>query len=156
LKRPLPLATLLDATFSGKPAEKRIREARVWEIWDETVGPQIASKAQPATFRDGTLTVRVTGSAWMQQLSLMKQEIIRHLNESLGAPLVTDIFFKQGSPNTLREKNAETPPPPRKLSEAEKKRLAELTESVDDPELRDALISLFASRLTDGPRRPNP
>jgi hypothetical protein len=156
MKQPLPLAALLEAVFAGKPAEKRLREAKVWQVWGEAVGAQIAAKSRPAAFRDGTLTVRVSGSAWLQQLSLMKQDIIRHLNEAVGASLVTDIFFKQGSVSSQPEERPAAPPPKRKLSEAEKRQLAELAAPVADPELREALMALFSSQLADARRTSNP
>jgi len=156
MKQPLPLAALFEAVFAGKPAEKRLRESKVWQVWGEAVGAQIAAKSQPAAFRDGILTVRVSGSAWLQQLSLMKQDIIRHLNEAVGAPLVTDIFFKQGSLGSQPEERPAAAPPKRKLSEAEKRQLAELAAPVADPELREALMALFSSQRADARRTSNP
>lgn len=156
LKRPLPLHSLLDGVFAGKPVERRLRESRVWQVWGEAVGPQIAAKSQPAAFRDGTLTVRVTGSAWMQQLSLMKQEIIAQLNEAIGADLVVDIFFKQGRLDELPAENSAPAAPKRELTAAEQQRLAELAAPVADPELRAALMALFASQLAAAPRDDNP
>jgi hypothetical protein len=156
MKQPLPLAALLETVFAGKPAEKRMRESKVWQVWGAAVGTQIAAKSQPAAFRDGVLTVRVAGSAWLQQLSLLKQDIIHHLNAAVGAPLVTDIFFKQGSVSNRPEESPEAAPPKRKLSAAEKQRLAELAAPVADPELREALTALFSSQLADERHRPNP
>jgi len=156
MKQPLPLAALLEAVFAGKPAARRMRESKVWLVWGEAVGAQIAAKSQPAAFRDGTLTVRVSGSAWLQQLSLMKQDIIHHLNTAVGAPLVTDIFFKQG---TLHNKHEEKLTPSlrkRNLTETERLQVAELAAPVADPELREALTSLFSAQLADVSRKPNP
>lgn len=156
MKQPLPLASLLEAVFAGQPAEKRLREARVWRVWGEVVGTQIASKSQPAAFRDGTLTVRVSGSAWMQQLSMMKQDIIRHLNEAVGEPLINDIYFKQGSLPNLPATREKIPQPEKKLTAAEKQQLAELTTTVADPELREALTALFSSQLAAARHTSNP
>lgn len=153
MKQPVPLAALLEAVFAGKPAERRLREAKVWQVWNEAVGEQIAAKSQPAAFRDGTLTVKVSGSAWLQQLSLMKQEIIHHLNAAVGSPLVTDIFFKQGALTNRSDKSATSPPPKRALSETEKRQVAELAAPVADPELREALMALFSSQLADARRK---
>lgn len=156
MKRPLPLTSLLDGVFAGKPVEKRLREARVWQVWNEAVGPQIAAKSQPAAFRDGTLTVRVTGSAWMQQLSLMKREIIDQVNEAIGTPLVIDIFFKQGRLDELPAASPAPAPPKRQLTAAERQRLAEVAAPVADPDLRAAFMALFASQLADAPRSETP
>ncbi len=153
MKRPLPISALLETVFAGKPAMKRIREAKAWQFWEEAVGAHIASKAAPVAFRDGTLTVRVSGSAWMQQLSMMKLDIINTLNDAIGEPLVIDLFFRQG---TVHKKAEESPDPgvqKRSLSDAEKKLLWERTSAVADPDLRDAFISLFSSQLAVDPRK---
>jgi hypothetical protein len=156
MKKPLPLAVLLEAVFAGKPAERRLRESRIWQVWAEAVGSQIAGKARPASFRDGTLTVRVTGSAWLQQLSLLKSEIISQLNGAIGEPLVSDIYFKQGSLSVPSEDQPQVRHRQRVLTAAEKQRLAELAAPVADPELRAVLMALCASQLADETRKSSP
>lgn len=149
LKRPLPLSDLLEAVFAGKPIQKRLRELKVWQVWEEAVGHQIASRAEPSAFREGVLTVRVAGSAWMQQLSLMKQEIISNLNESAGETIVTDIFFKQGAITPLPSKPEPYTPPSRDLTTAEKALITGQCDSIADPELRNALETLMACHLKE-------
>lgn len=156
MKRPLPVAALLETVFAGKVTEKRLRESRVWQFWEEAVGSHIAAKAAPASFRDGTLTVRVTNSPWMQQLSLMKADIISSLNSAIGEQLVTDIFFKQGSVVRGVDGPAEKAVTKRLLTDSEKKQLQECTAEVADPELREAFISLFSCHLAASPRKQNP
>jgi hypothetical protein len=152
MKRPLPIAALLETVFAGKPAQKRLREAKAWQFWEEAVGAHIASKATPVAFRDGTLTIRVSGSAWMQQLSLMKLDIIGQLNDAIGFPLIHDLFFRQG---IIQHKEDEpfAVVQKRSLSEAENKLLIERTSVVSDPELREAFIALFSSQLAVSPRK---
>ena len=153
MKRPVQIAALLETVFAGKPAQKRIREAKAWQFWEEAVGAHIASKATPVAFRDGTLTVRVSSSAWMQQLSLMKRDIIGQLNDAIGYPLVIDLFFRQGTVHKKEAEPAAVGIQKRSLSDGEKKLLIEQTAGVADPELRDAFISLFSSQLAVSPRK---
>jgi len=153
MKRPQSVSDLLESVFAGKPAQKRIREAKAWQFWEEAVGAHIASKATPAAFRDGMLTVRVSGSAWMQQLSLMKQDLIFHLNNAIGEPLVNDIFFRQGTIQKKKDEQSESVVPKRTLTDVEEKLLLESTSGVTDPELREAFIALFSSQLVVSPRR---
>lgn len=153
MKRPLPISALLESVFAGKPAQKRIREAKAWQFWEEAVGAHIAGKATPVAFRDGTLTVRVSGSAWMQQLSLMKPDIISHLNSAIGEPLVTDIFFRQGTIQQKIAQQTDSVVQKRALTAVEEKLLLERTSGVTDPELREAFIALFSSQLAGSPRR---
>jgi hypothetical protein len=154
LKRPLQLANLLESVFAGKPLQKRLREAHVWEVWQEAVGQQIAARAKPLSFRDGILTVAVAGSAWLQQLSLMKQEIIQNVNEAAEDEIVTDIFFKQGKVTAIEAPPEPTPLSKKPLTADKKAKLAELAAPLEDQELRDALISLIAAQQPDGRRKP--
>lgn len=151
MKRPAHLADLIAATFAGKPVQSRLREMKIWEVWESAVGPQIAAKAMPASFRDGVLTVRVSGSAWMQQLSLMKGEIVGQLNEEIGDPLIREIFFKQGSITRQPLDEAPFTPPSRELTPEECAWIREQGEQVDDPELRRTLESLLTRHLRSLP-----
>jgi predicted nucleic acid-binding Zn ribbon protein len=153
MKRPVQISALLETVFAGKPAQKRIREAKAWQFWEEAVGSHIASKATPVAFRDGTLTVRVSSSAWMQQLSLMKRDIIGQLNDAIGYPLVNDLFFRQGTVQAKEAESVAVGVRKRSLTDAEQKLLIEQTTAVSDPELRDAFISLFSSQLAVSPRK---
>jgi hypothetical protein len=133
----------MTSQFSGTPVRKRLEEGRIWLIWDDAVGAQIAAKARPVSFRDGMLTVAVANSPWMQQLTFLKQGIIGKLNELLGCDLVRDIFLKSG--------RVDAPPIPAKtgkrlerpLDAAEKLLIAEQSAAIEDPDLREALAHLI-------------
>lgn len=154
LKKPLQLSALIESVFAGKPLQKRLREARVWEVWREAVGDQIASRARPLSFRDGILTVAVSGSAWLQQLSLMKPEIIQNVNEAADEEIVKDIFFKQGKMPAAESEPAPLPRNKTHLSPEQQAKLEKMAEPLDDLELRAALIALIAAQRPDVRRKP--
>ena len=149
MKRPAPLSDLMDSLFRGKPAEKRLEEGKIWLAWDDAVGAQIAAKAHPVSFRDGTLTVAVASAPWMQQLTFLKRGMIEKLNERLGKELVRDIYLKAGVP----QGSAQQPRPRRKkertLGAEEKLRIAEQSSVIEDPELREAVASLLTRHLAN-------
>lgn len=151
MRRPAHLAELIAASFAGKPVQMRLRETKIWQVWESAVGPQIAAKAMPASFRDGVLTVRVAGSAWMQQLSLLKGQIAGQLNDAIGEPLVREIFFKQGSVTRQPPEEAPFTPPSRELTPEETDWISAQGEQVADPELRRTLESLLARHLRSLP-----
>jgi predicted nucleic acid-binding Zn ribbon protein len=149
MKRPLPVADLMAAMFRGKPAEKRLEEGKIWLAWDAAVGAQIAAKARPVSFRDGTLTVAVVSAPWMQQLTFLKKGMMEKLNERLGRDVVRDIYLKAGAPH-----GSSPPPKPhrkkeRPLAGAEKARIAEQSAAITDPELREAVAHLLARHLAN-------
>ena len=71
-------------------------DARLWEIWDETVGSIIADHAQPSWIRDGCLRVRVTDPIWLQELEFVSETIIEKINSRLARTAVKKIEFRIG------------------------------------------------------------
>lgn len=153
MKYPAPVANLIISVFAGKPVEKRLHELRIWQVWAEAVGPQIATKAKPAGIRDGILTIKVSSSSWMQQLSLMKPDIIAQLNILAGEQLVHDILFKSGRVDPLKEAPPWEKPSPRPLTKEEELWIEEKSAVLDDPELKNALCSLISRHLTSSTGR---
>jgi predicted nucleic acid-binding Zn ribbon protein len=65
-------------------------------IWSDVVGKEIARHATAVALEDGVLLVRVDGSVWAQELSLLKTQIKEAFEKRLGAGSVRDIRFHSG------------------------------------------------------------
>lgn len=133
--------------------EKRLEEAGIWRVWDETVGPQIATKARPSRFQDGVLTVRVTSAPWMQQLNFMKRDIAQRLNDRLGKDLVREIFLKAGRPATVEQPVTTKKPEKRTLSAEEKESITAAVAAIDNPELRRVFADLLEKHVSRKPEK---
>jgi predicted nucleic acid-binding Zn ribbon protein len=70
--------------------------ARVLEVWDDVLGPDLAPHCRPEGIRRGTLVARVPDSAWMQRLQLEKPRILSGLRARLGEPVATDLRLRIG------------------------------------------------------------
>lgn len=150
--RPTPVGELLASALQGTPAAQRLREAEIWRIWDEAVGPQIASRARPAAIRNGILTVAVASAPWLQQLNFLKAELRSKLNALLGEPLIQDIFLKSGSPaRPATQAASRRRRRQRRLSPEETARIDRAIAELDDPGVRDAFAALFARHLASEP-----
>lgn len=149
MPRPVPVSDLLASVFHGKPAEKRLKEGKIWLVWDSAVGEQIASRARPVSFRDGVLTVAVANAPWMQQLNFLKKGIMEKLNARIGEDLVREIFLKAGrnEPPSVQVHTRKRKLRP--LSGEEKLRIAEQSAPIEDQELREAFASLLTKHLTE-------
>lgn len=141
--RPRPVSELLRGVFAGTPAEKRLREGRIWLVWEKAVGSRIAAHASPATFREGTLTINVDSAPWMQQLTFLKPQLIAKVNAELGEELVVDIYMKAG--RVLPPQPAPKPwsAKRRPLTEEERSWISEQSHTVEDPELRAVFENLI-------------
>jgi predicted nucleic acid-binding Zn ribbon protein len=143
MPRPLAVGDLLAAVFCDTPTEKRLGEGKIWLVWDAAVGKQIAAKAQPASFRDGTLTVAVASAPWMHQLSFLKKQLMEKINELLGGEVVREIYLKAGQPQPLSHQARPRKKQARCLTEEETRRIGEQTASVSDPELREVIARIL-------------
>ena len=149
LPYPAAMSELMTAVFHGTPTGNRLREGKIWLVWDKAVGKQIANRARPVYFRDGTLTVAVSSAPWMQQLTFLKKGIMEKLNSMLGEEIVRDIYLKAGTTDRKVKKTAPEKLPKRELTPVEKQKIAKQTDFVNDPELRQALQELLEKHVTD-------
>src|SRR4249920_244344 len=90
------LSTTLARILKSRGLEGRLHEYRIFGLWDRTVGPAIARHAQPRALRGKKLALAVDSPAWMQQLTLMKPEIIEKLNRALGRETIGDLTMRLG------------------------------------------------------------
>jgi predicted nucleic acid-binding Zn ribbon protein len=61
--------------------------------WPEAVGEAIARRTRAVSFHEGVLMVEVEGAAWRHELSVLKRDLIRRLNQRLGGAVVHDLRF---------------------------------------------------------------
>lgn len=113
MKEAAAAGALLRQLLTRWGLDRKLREYRAWEVWDEVVGPQIAARARPAKLRDGVLDVLVDQPVWMQQLQLMKPKILSRLNARLDDAIIRDIYWRRG-----RMAHAGPGGPPRRASAA--------------------------------------
>ena len=93
-----PLSEVLRSIFDDPELPFNPDDHRIWEVWDDVVGPGIAQNARPSWIRDGRLRVRVSGPIWLQELEYAAETIRDRLNEALGRRAVTRIDFRLGDP----------------------------------------------------------
>ena len=66
--------------------------------WPQAVGKRIAARTRPVAFNDGSLTVEVEDSVWLQHLRTMRGHILSRLQAIAGKESVTAIDFRPGVP----------------------------------------------------------
>jgi predicted nucleic acid-binding Zn ribbon protein len=74
------------------PADIELK-GKVFTAWDEAAG-DAASHSRPFRFRGSTLVVEVTESAWINELSMRKADIMNRLERAVGEKVVEDIRFE--------------------------------------------------------------
>ena len=118
------------------------RSHRVWEVWEEAVGPDVAKRSSPLALRHGRLVVAVTTAPWVQQLSFLRETIRDSLNRAIGQDLVRDVRFRLAERPPAPRVRTRAPPPAWLDEPLEPAFLANLEEDVSiihDPEVRRAV-----------------
>jgi len=96
---PRRLSGVLDRVISRLNLRRDLDDYRVFEAWERVVGPQISRNAQPTRLDAKRLVVSVKSPVWMQEISLLREEIRRKLNEWMGREIVSEVFLVLGSAN---------------------------------------------------------
>lgn len=68
-------------------------EVKFCKIWPEIVGERIARVTECSELKDDVLYVRVHSSAWRQEISFFKREILIKINKHIQESAIKDIHF---------------------------------------------------------------
>ena len=95
-KRIHRLDKVLRKTLGKMDLTVKLEGYRVWPLWNDLVGEQIAKRAQPERLRNRILFVRVSNSVWMQELQTMKPMLLERIHKALKKAGIDDIRFRLG------------------------------------------------------------
>ena len=134
----------------------KIEENALQKLWPKAVGPQIASKTDLDSLKNGTLFVKTVSSVWVQQLHFIKEEIRGKLNELYGKPVIKEIRFSVGHP-LARKKKEDNDSLIKKtvLKKRDRDMIAQCTEALADRELADILKRVMQVEISRRRQRDN-
>jgi predicted nucleic acid-binding Zn ribbon protein len=85
------IGDLLAQYIRGTEAEKTLQERKIMASWNQLMGPMVARFTGDLDIKNGTLFVHIHSAALRQQLFEQRYAIIKKLNETVGAKVLTDI-----------------------------------------------------------------
>ena len=95
-KRPVKIDNILPTLCKDLEVREDEME-RLRKAWKKVVGAKTGKMSKPWRIKDGMLHITVYNSAWMYDMKMKQEEIIRELNENLNENIVKDIKFRVGS-----------------------------------------------------------
>jgi len=135
---------ILKSLLAGRKWQKRIDLHQVFLFWNEAVGQDIAAHAEPEIIRGTVLWIRVTDSVWMQQLHLLKTQLLERLNSRLKEERLSDLRFQldvhAGSEPEQKPPKAKR----RKKTASVPQSLDRMIGQLDSSEMQEALRSLYS------------
>jgi predicted nucleic acid-binding Zn ribbon protein len=91
---PRPLAESLTAAIERLGIGPGLEDARLFADWERAVGAEIARVARPHRLDGEALIVHVKHSAWMNELSLRRNEILARINVERRRRKLTQLIFR--------------------------------------------------------------
>lgn len=73
---------------------RRLCEARIPELWNDTAGPAIASLTTSVSMKNGILYIALSSSVARHDIFMRRAELQRELNRRLGMNVIANIIVK--------------------------------------------------------------
>jgi predicted nucleic acid-binding Zn ribbon protein len=90
---PQRVSEVLGGFLKKAGLRESVLRAEVVDEWEGRVGEAIANVTRAQGVREATLIVEVRSSSWLMELNLMKEEILRRVNEGRREALIEKIVF---------------------------------------------------------------
>lgn len=88
------IGSLLDEFVRANNLQKGLAEYRIQKSWNELLGKSVALSTKSMYIKDRVLFVKLHSSVIRNELALIKDDLIRRLNESAGAEVIDDVVIK--------------------------------------------------------------
>ena len=86
----MSISQALVAYIRESGLEQSVLDVQIEEVWPKVMGETVRKLTRSVEVRDGVLFVRVNSAALKTQLFENRFELIRKLNEAVGAPALRD------------------------------------------------------------------
>ena len=139
---------ILGGLLKNRQLVSSMRRVMVMRLWEQVVGGIVAQKSWPEKVADGVLTVGVTTHAWVEELNLIKPQIIARYRQLLGRNILRDVEFrvarrKARKEDTMRQTAPALYPLPGEAVTVKPVPM-QVFDGVSNPEIRELLTPAFA------------
>jgi len=86
--------SLLHEYMRANNLQQGYAEYKITKSWNELLGKSVAMATKSVYIRDRKLFVKLHSSVLRNELSMMKDELLKRLNEVAGIKAIDDIVFR--------------------------------------------------------------
>lgn len=86
-----PLGEILMKLLRDEGLETPLQQKRLTDAWETVAGPMVARYTTEKFIKNQTLLVKITNPSLRHDLTMMRTQLVRRLNEQVGALVITDI-----------------------------------------------------------------
>ena len=87
----LPLDEVLRKFLREEGLEVPLQQKRLIDAWEVVTGNVVSRYTAEKYIRNQTLFVKITNPALRQDLSMMRTQLVKRLNEQVGSFVISDI-----------------------------------------------------------------
>jgi len=86
-----PLGNVLMQFLRTQGLETPLLQRRLINAWEKVAGTMVANYTTEKYIKNQTLVVKISNPALRQDLDMMRQQLVKRLNEEVGAMIINDI-----------------------------------------------------------------
>ncbi|MGN0069148.1 MAG: DUF721 domain-containing protein [Prevotella sp.] len=90
-KREQSIGNILNEYLRKEGLETPLRQKRLIDAWEKVVGHTVNDYTEDKFIKNQTLYVKITSPALRQDLSMMRKQLVKRLNEECGAMIITEV-----------------------------------------------------------------
>lgn len=88
------LRDVLDEFIRSQHLDGKLYETRLINAYPEIVGSGISAHTKNLYIKDGILFISLDSSVIRNEMQMMRQSLINHLNSHIGHDIIRDIIFR--------------------------------------------------------------
>ncbi|EGN56646.1 hypothetical protein PRBRB14_10640 [Hallella multisaccharivorax DSM 17128] len=85
------LDDLLQQFIRDEGLETPLLQKRIMDAWEQVTGKMVADYTEEKHIKNQVLHVKITNPALRQDLSMMRSQLTRRLNEAVGGMVISDV-----------------------------------------------------------------
>ena len=90
-KQARPLSELLGEYLRQEGLETPLLQKRLIDSWEKVAGKTVARYTGSKEIKNQTLYIKILNPALRQDLSMMRAQLVKRLNEEVGAFVIADV-----------------------------------------------------------------
>ncbi|MBP1540245.1 MAG: DUF721 domain-containing protein [Prevotella sp.] len=83
--------SVLQTYLRSEGLETPLNQLRLMEAWDGVVGKTVVRYTGEKYIKNQTLFVSISNPSLRQDLSMMRSQLVRRLNDAVGAQVISDV-----------------------------------------------------------------
>jgi predicted nucleic acid-binding Zn ribbon protein len=88
-----PIGAVLGEVLKLQRLDTRLNEVRALNAWTDVLGAAIGKYTTEKYIKNGVLYVKLSSAPLRSELSMLREKLIRSLNENIGAETIKEIRF---------------------------------------------------------------